>query len=181
MEHSPEPRDSDEAAMSCGRTGRSGSINMTSFIMSETSGSQMSVITTLKQVCALAICRAMISTPSPAGRNGRHDCREGASQTDEEQTAGQVEDAVCQGDALGIPRLPDGGEKRRDGRPQIVPEQDGDGALETEDARSVGTWLRGEVLQHGDGRARALHDERHHRAHEDAENGHAPRPGRSSP
>lgn len=66
-EHSPEPRDPDEVAMSCGRTGRSGSISMTSFIMSETSGSQMSVITTLKQVCALAICRAMISTPSPAG------------------------------------------------------------------------------------------------------------------
>ena len=113
--------------------------------------------------------------PLPCGRNGRHDSRKGAGQTDEEQAARQVEDAMRQGDALGIPRLADGGEKRRDGCPQVVSKQDGDGALETENARSISTRLGGEVLQDGDGCARALPCPRglRERAH--------PRPGRSSP
>ena len=78
-----------------------------------------------------------------------------------------------QGHALGVAGLADGGEKRRDGGAQIVAEQDGNGALQADDAGSIDARRGGEVLQHGDGGAGALHHERHEGAHQNAEYRHA--------
>ena len=78
-----------------------------------------------------------------------------------------------QGHALGVAGLADGGEKRRDGGAQIVAEQDGNGALQADDAGSIDARRGGEVLQHGDSGAGALHHERHEGAHQNAEHRHA--------
>ena len=76
------------------------------------------------------------------------------------------------GGALRVARLPDTGQECRDGGADVVAEQDGDGSLEAQHAgHAVGAGLRGEALQHRDGGAGALHDQRHHGARRNAERG----------
>ncbi len=106
-------------------------------------------------------------------RDGRDDAGEGTDEPHEQQAPRQVEDAVGQGHPLGVSRLPDGGHKRRNAGAQVVAQQNGNGAVQTNDASAVNARLSREVLQHGDGGAGALHYHRHEGAHQHAQQRHA--------
>ena len=83
----------------------------------------------------------------------------------EHDRPGQVEDAVCQRRAFGVPALAKRGQHRRNGRADVVPQQHGQCPRQTQQTGTVRAGLRRQILQHRNGSRTALHQQGHAGAH----------------
>ena len=106
-------------------------------------------------------------------RNGLNECSECGDEPNEDQASGDVEQAVRHGHALGVAALSDAGKQGRDRGADVVAQQHGNRARQTDNARhAVGAGGGSQVLQHRDGGRAALDDDRHDRAYGNAQNRH---------
>ena len=91
---------------------------------------------------------------------------------DKYQRAADVENTVCERGTLGIEAETDRSDQRSDGGPDVVTEKHWQCAGEPDETAAVRTSGGRNVLEHSDGGARALNEQRHAKPCEQAEDWH---------
>lgn len=97
----------------------------------------------------------------PLWRDQFNNMRVWHDKPDEDQRTTDVENAVCERGTLGVEAEPYGSDQRGDGGPDVVAEKHWQRADKTDEAAAVRAGCGGNILEHSDGGAGALNEQRH--------------------